>query len=124
MSVKPKDVAKYLAIVRLGIGSTLLLAPGFAGRLWIGPHGDGPGARTFARAIGIRDVLLGSRALSAQSEGLPLRRWMRYEAAVDAADAVATVAAAKHLTPGRRVAMPLIAASYAALGLWAANGLD
>lgn len=120
----PKTMARGLAVARVGIGTALVVAPGWAGRIWVGPHADGPGARTFARAIGVRDLLLGSRALVAQAEGEPVRRWMRYEAAVDAGTALATVLAAKDLTPGRRVAMPLIAGAYAALGLTAAAKLD
>lgn len=85
---------------------------------------DGAGTRVFARAIGVRDVVLGSRALLSQREGLPLRRWMRMEVAVDAGDALVTALAARHLGPGRRVAMPLIAAGYAAASWIAASTVD
>jgi len=122
--VPAATVARVLGLVRVGIGSGLLLAPGFAGRIWIGEHADGPGTRVFARAIGVRDVVLGTRALLSQREGLPLRRWMRVEVAVDVGDAVATVLAARHLTRGRRIAMPLIAAGYAAASWAAAASVD
>lgn len=119
-----RQLAKYLAYARLGIGAALTLAPGAAGRIWVGEHGDGAGARVFARAIGARDVLLGARALASQNEGgSSLKKWTQYEAGVDLSDAIATLLAAKHLTPGRRVAMPLIAASYAALNLKVASQL-
>lgn len=117
-------LARGLGVVRVGIGTGLLFFPGFAGRVWIGEHADGPGTRVFARAIGVRDVVLGSRALLSQKEGLPLRRWMQLEVAVDVGDALATALAARHLTPGRRLAMPLIAAGYAAASWAAASSID
>ena len=117
-------VARALGIVRLGIGVSMTVAPGWAGRIWIGEHADGPGTRVFARSIGVRDVLLASRSLVAGREGESRARWMRYEALVDAGDAVATTIAARHLTPGRRIAMPLIAAGYAALTWWASPRVD
>ena len=46
------------------------------------------------------------------------------EVAVDAGDAVVTALAARHLSPGRRVAMPLIAAGHAAAGWVAASTVD
>jgi hypothetical protein len=122
--VTAATVARGLGVVRVGIGTGLLLAPGLAGRIWIGEHADGPGARLFARAVGVRDVVLGARALLSQQEGLPLRRWMRMEVAVDVGDAVVTVLAARHLTPGRRVVMPLIAGGYAAASWAAAASID
>ncbi len=122
--MRAATVARGLGVVRVGLGTGLLLMPGFAGRIWIGEHADGPGTRVFARAIGARDVVLGSRALLSQREGLPLRRWMRLEVAIDVGDAVATVLASRHLTRGRRVAMPLIAAGYAAASWVVAESID
>jgi hypothetical protein len=40
-----KDKALVFGAIRLGVGSALVIAPGFAGRIWVGPDADGPGAK-------------------------------------------------------------------------------
>jgi uridine kinase len=109
-------VAEAVAGLRVGIGAALLVAPGFAARLWVGEHGAGPGARVFARAIGARDVALGLRILADRRAGRPVLPAMRLGVASDAADAVATALAFRQLTPFRRIAMPLIAGAVAVAG--------
>lgn len=119
-----KDKALLFGAIRLGVGSALVVAPGFAGRIWVGPDADGPGAKVFARAIGARDVLLGLRTLHAVRSEQESRHWLISGYAADAADVAATVIAWRHLSPGRRIAMPLIAAAVGALGYVAAKTLD
>jgi hypothetical protein len=106
-----------LGVVRLGVGAALVVAPGWAGRIWVGPGADGPGSMVFARALGARDMVLGARILQGLAKGEPVRHWIVAGFAADAADFTAAVIAARHLTPARRVAMPLIAAAVGAVGV-------
>lgn len=110
--------------IRLGVGGALVAAPGFAGRIWVGPDADGPGARVFARAIGARDVALGLRTLDAVRNEREARHWLVSGYVADAADVAATVIAWRNLSRGRRIAMPLVAAAVGALGYVAAKALD
>ena len=105
-----------LGALRLGIGASLVAAPAFAGRVWIGPGADDRGARVFARALGARDVLIGARLLQAARDKQDTKDWLRLGYGVDVGSAVASVIAFRHLSPARRVAMPLIAGAVAALG--------
>src|SRR3954471_178657 len=110
--------------IRVGVGSGLMLAPGFAGRVWVGPDADGPGAKVFARAIGARDVLLGLRTITAVRSEREARHWLVSGYAADAADAAATLVAWRNLTPARRAVMPVIALAVGAIGYLAAKTLD
>ena len=124
VSESDRQKALLLGSVRLGIGAALVAAPGFAGRVWVGPHADGPGARMFARAIGARDVVLGARILKATRDEAPLKEWLRMGYLADAADVAATVVAVKDLSPARRIAMPLIAAAVGIVGYTLAATVD
>ena len=122
--MNPQKLALFVGALRLGIGSALLVAPKFAGGIWIGENAGGKGIDVFARAIGARDVVLGARTLSAVRAESPSRHFLKLGFAADAADAVATALAFKSLSPGRRLAMPLIAGAVAAIGYAAADKLD
>ena len=105
-----------VGIIRLGVGASLVVAPGWAGRIWVGPGADGPGSKVFARAVGARDVALGIKILKALQDGEAAGPWIRSGFVADMADAAATAIAFKHLTPWRRLAMPAIALTVGALG--------
>lgn len=107
--------ANLLGGLRLGIGASLVVAPGFAGRIWIGPGADDRGARVFARAIGARDVLLGLRTIAASRDGKEAGEWLTLGYGASAADALATTVAFRNLSGPRRIAMPVIAGVVAAL---------
>jgi hypothetical protein len=119
-----KQKAAVFGAIRLGVGTGLVVAPGFAGRVWVGPDADGPGAKVFARAIGARDVLLGLRTMTAVRSEREARHWLVSGYAADAADAAATVIAWRNLTPARRMLMPAIAAAVGTLGYLAAKTVE
>jgi hypothetical protein len=119
-----QKLALFVGAIRLGIGSALVVAPRFAGGIWVGEHATGKGMDVFARAIGARDVVIGARTLAAVRGEAPSKHWLKLGFAADAADAVATAFAFKSLSPARRVAMPLIAGAVAAAGYTAAKTLD
>jgi hypothetical protein len=120
----PQKLALFVGALRLGIGSALVVAPKFAGGVWIGENAGGKGIDVFARAIGARDVVLGARTLAAVRGEAPSRHWLKLGFAADVADAAATALAFKSLTGVRKVAMPLIAAAVAGVGYTAAGKLD
>lgn len=119
-----QKLALFVGALRLAIGSALVIAPKFAGGIWVGENGGGKGIDVFARAIGARDVVLGARTLAAVRAEAPAKHFLKLGFAADAADAVATALAFKTLSPARRVAMPLIAGAVAAAGYTAAKTLD
>ena len=119
-----KQKAMVFGAIRAGVGAGLVAAPGFAGRVWVGPGADGPGSKVFARAIGARDLLLGLRTMTAVRSEREARHWLTSGYAADVADVAATLVAWRNLTPGRRVVMPVVAAAVGALGYLAARTMD
>jgi hypothetical protein len=122
--MRPKDLAAVVGAIRLGIGASLVVAPRFAGGIWIGETAGGKGIDVFARAVGARDVVLGARTLAAARGDAPARQWLKLGFAADAADAVATALAFRSLPRARAIAMPVIAGAVAAAGYQAARALD
>src|SRR3954452_25082957 len=122
MDTKQKALA--VGVIRAGVGAALVAAPGWAGRIWVGPGADGAGSKVFARAVGARDVALGARVLRAARNGEEAREWLRAGFVADMADAAATILAFKQLTRARRFAMPLLAGTVGVLGYLAASGGD
>src|SRR5688572_7458733 len=94
-----KTQAMAVGIIRAGVGAALVAAPGWAGRIWVGPGADGPGSKVFARAIGARDLALGIKILQGTSNGENVGHWIRTGFVADLADAAATGVAARNLTP-------------------------
>ena len=119
-----QKLALVVGALRLGIGSALVVAPKFAGGIWIGENDGGKGVDVFARAIGARDVVLGARTLAAVRGEAPSKHFLKLGFAADAADAFATLLAFKSLSKGRALAMPIIAGAVAAAGYVAAQELD
>lgn len=111
-----KHQAYVLGGIRLGVGAALVAAPGWAGRIWVGPGADGPGSKVFARAVGARDVALGLRILQSASNDDSPGPWLRAGFVADIADAAATALASRNLSTARKVLMPLIAGGVGALG--------
>src|SRR3954467_10538499 len=112
-----KQQALVVGAIRLGVGAALVAAPGWAGRIWVGPGADGPGSKVFARAVGARDVALGLRILQSAANDDSPGPWLRAGFVADIADAAATALASRNLSTARKVLMPLIAGGVGALGL-------
>lgn len=110
--------ALALATGRVVFGTGLTLAPGpFAG-LWIGRRSRDPRTQVMCRGFGIRDLALGAGGLLSLRRadfGRP-RWWFAAQAASDAIDLLATLAAGDVLSPTRRRAVAAVAAGSAAIG--------
>ncbi|HEX8205674.1 MAG TPA: hypothetical protein VF587_06430, partial [Solirubrobacteraceae bacterium] len=90
---EPRDAARLLAVGRIVIGAALVLAPKRAGAGWIGDAAERDETTVLARALGVRDVLLGAMVLHTVDHPDVAPRWLSATAACDAVDFAAGVAA-------------------------------
>jgi len=94
----PVRLAQVVALGRIGIGCTALVAPTRMARPWIGGAATGPEVRLLARTMGGRDLALGIGALRALGvDGAEARRWVALAGLADAVDATVTVLAFRRL---------------------------
>ena len=122
MQIDERQVVRLLALIRVAVGVGLLLAPTLAGRPWLGDSARVPAVRLALRMVGGRDIVLGVGLLAALESGDDPRPWVRLSAAVDTADAAATVLGARRL-PRRVWAVALTASGAAAAGFASADRL-
>ena len=113
-----RDLAKYYAGGRAGVGVLLLLFPGRLMRDIVGSSDRR--AKAAGRMIGIRDLLLGAGALVAIGEKdgktAHVRPWMTYGAVADGVDALAFLLAYRELPRRKRALFLLLALGGAATG--------
>jgi hypothetical protein len=114
-------VARQLGVGRLVIGLALAVAPRRTGRQWLGDVADHPAAAVAIRSLAVRDVAIGAGLVRALDTGADTRPWLLASAAADAADAVGTLLAWKHLSPHGRVLTGLMATAATVAGLKAAT---
>jgi hypothetical protein len=97
----PRRLAQLIAVGRIGIGCTALVAPTLMTRPWIGDGAGSADARLLARTMGGRDLALGLGTLRALGvDGAEARPWVALAGTADAIDAAVTIAAWPRL-PGR-----------------------
>jgi len=120
--VNPRALARQISVGRMGFGVAFMLAPAWAGRLWIGPEAGRPGTKLFIRALGARDFALGLGTMLAMRHNRPTRGWLEASGLADFADLVVTIVARDEVPAASRVAVYAIAGPSAALcGLTAAR---
>ena len=122
--VNPRDTARLLAIGRLVLGLGLIVRPPLVTSMWLGRRASEPIGIVLGRALGIRDVAIATGLLAALGGRGSPRPWLVAGAVSDAVDLTATVLQRDSL-PG--TALPVIlptAGSGAALGAYAAAGLE
>src|ERR687896_510 len=100
--MEPRDLAIVQARGRIAVGLAFALAPGLAGRLWVGRDARTPGARVLGRAFGARDLALGLGVVIALDRGAPVRGWLEASALSDAGDFTAGLLDAGVLAPPLR----------------------
>jgi hypothetical protein len=111
-------LARGLALNRISFGAGLILAPGLYARTWIGGlAANDDRARLLARALGVRDLALGTGGLLALRAGDHdrAREWFAAQGVSDAVDFVATVAAGRDVPLPARVFAATVAAGSAAI---------
>lgn len=122
--MEARDVALALARGRIAIGAAFALAPGSAGRLWIGGDASRPAVKIVTRALGARDMALGLGTVIALDRGAPVRGWLEASTLADAADLVGTLLAGNSISPTARRTTVLVAGVSAALGAALSRALD
>ena len=120
--MRPRQLATQISVGRIGFGVAFMLAPAWAGRMWIGPDASRPGTKLFIRALGARDFALGLGTLLAMRHDRPTRGWLEASGLADFADFVVTLMAGDEVPAASRAVVYAIAAPSAALcGLTAAR---
>jgi hypothetical protein len=113
------DLARFLAVARIGFGIGFGMAPRLTAPLWIGRMARNPGAEFFCRIVGARDFVLGAGQFVTLQSGGDARPWILAGAGADAADFAATVAMRDELPPAAVANAVATTIGAVALGLLA-----
>lgn len=113
----PQATGRQLGLGRIVIGSALALAPRRTGRAWLGDIATQPGAAVAVRSLGARDIAIGAGLVRALDTGADTRPWLLASAAADAADAIGTLLAWKHLARRGRLLTLVMASAATVVGL-------
>ena len=92
-----RQAGTVYAGVRALVGAALLVAPGPASRNLIGDVADTPGAQSFIRGFGARDVILGLALLRVLRRRDPSREWLLWSGLCGLTDFTATLLAREAL---------------------------
>ena len=124
LPIGPAAGARVLAIARVGIGAALLVRPRQAGAPWVGRKAARQrGTQALLRSMGARDMVIGMIALHTLKNPQVGPRWQRTCAAIDAVDAVVTLAAIGDLPLYGVIWVTALAGGSAAAGFTFAGGL-
>jgi hypothetical protein len=115
-------LAEQIAYGRIGLGLALMLAPGLAGRGYIGRRAGEPTVRLVNRLFGGRDVALGVWLLSSRDDKAAFRTAVAVGVACDAWDAVATLTTKDALPKMGRAMTAMTATGAAVAGALALRG--
>jgi hypothetical protein len=113
-----EKLARGLALNRISFGAGLIVAPKLYARTWIGSAGaEDDRAKLLARALGARDLVLGTGGLLALRDGDEprARQWFLAQGISDAVDLVATLAAGRDVPAPARAFAAIVAAGSAAI---------
>jgi hypothetical protein len=119
-----RDLALAHARGRMAVGAAFVLAPGLAGRLWIGDDARRRAVRVLARAFGARDLAIGLGVVIALDRGAPVRGWLEAGALSDALDFAASLLAGESIPNELRPFVLALGSGSAALGVALARALD
>jgi hypothetical protein len=123
-AMQARDLALLHAWGRIVVGGAFVLAPGLAGRLWIGADSERRAVKVLGRAFGVRDLALGLGVVIALERGAPVRGWIEGGVLSDAVDVTATALAGDSIPPDVRRGALALGASSAALGAAFSRMLD
>jgi hypothetical protein len=122
--MEPRDLALAHARGRMLIGAAFVLAPGLAGRLWIGGDARRRSVKVLARAFGVRDLALGLGVVIALDRGAPVRGWIEGGVVSDTVDVSATLVAGDSIPANVRRGALALGAGSVLLGAALARALD
>jgi len=122
---KARQIAEAIALGRIAIGITALLAPTVPLRPWVGrDFAWQPRAKLLARSLGARDLALGVGVMLALRHKAPVRGWVEGSALADVGDSLATLLEFGSLPKSGRWLVLASAAGAAAAGRLAAPVID
>ncbi|HYN90392.1 MAG TPA: hypothetical protein VER75_00625 [Thermoleophilaceae bacterium] len=119
-----RDLAVLHAGGRLAVGAAFVLAPGLAGRVWIGDDAGKRPVKVLARAFGVRDAVLALGVLISLDRGAPVRGWLAGGILSDVVDVAAVLLAGDSIPAGRRRGCAALGASSTALGAALARAVE
>jgi hypothetical protein len=122
--MEPRDLALAHARGRMLVGAAFVLAPGLAGRFWIGADATRRPGKVLARAFGVRDLALGLGVVIALDRGAPVRGWIEGGVLSDAVDVAATLLAGDSIPEDVRRGALALGAGSALLGAALSRALD
>ena len=122
--MEPRDLAPAHARGRMLVGAAFVIAPGLAGRLWIGADAAQGSVKVLARAFGVRDLALGLGVVIALDRGTPVRGWIEAGVLSDAVDFCASLLAGDSIPPDVRRGALALGASSALIGAALSRRLD
>jgi hypothetical protein len=121
----PRRLAQVIALGRIGIGCSALVAPIVMTSPWIGEGADSADARLLARAMAGRDLALGLGTLRALGvDDTEARPWVALAGLADAVDAAITIAAFRRLPRVTRWAILAATLGSAVVSFRVAVALD
>jgi hypothetical protein len=119
----PRRAASLLGIGRAALGAAILVAPEGVTSRWLGDNAAHPAVRYLARSLGARDLALGVLALRTLHDARMASQVQAACAVADSVDALATVAARKHLPTVGAVGTIAVAGAAAAVGAYLSRAL-
>lgn len=119
-----RQLVRGLNTGRVVVGAAALVAPGFAGRRWVGDAARLPEVKVITRAFGVRDLALGLGTLQALDADAPAEPWVTLGVLSDAVDLAATLLAIRTLGLKRALPVMVVAAGAAAAGYAARPQVD
>ena len=111
-----RELARFTAICRLAIGAGFVAYPPLTMRAWIGSDARRPAATLLARALGVRDLIIGTGTLAQLEDPSALAAWLRGALAADTADLLLTLYGRDAVPPRGRPLVSSIAAGGVVLG--------
>ena len=119
----PRRAASLLGAGRVALGAAILVAPEAVTSRWLGDNAAHPAVRYLARSLGARDLVLGVLALRTLDDARAASQVQAACALADCVDAVATVAARKHLPAVGAVGTIAVAGAAAVAGAYLSRAL-
>ena len=117
-------LARNQAFGRLGIGLTMLAAPGRVNGPWVGPDAEAPGTAVLSRALAAREIGLGLGLLAALRAGRGARPWILAGVLADVVDLAATVRSKDDVPSFGLIGVGALASGSALIGAYLQGAVD
>ena len=106
-----------MGVTRAAVGAGFLTLPRTTAAAWVGDTTAAqPGVDILARALGARELILGTGLMLALVRGRPVKGWLMAGVAADVADAAVSVAAREEIPRAKMITVATVAVFSAAAG--------